>query len=490
MTNSATESSKGGKRSGTRSVSTLTPSQLARKRANDREAQRAIRARTKEHIENLEREIDELRSQQSRDQTVQDLLQRNKALEDEVRRLRESLGIRTTGSSIPYTSSYHSSSSQPSSFGHSTPEYTMVSDMSPYSNVSVPTDVWPSTVPCSVPSTVSSPSSSGAPEDYGNNYYPTSVPSTILERHGIPSVVNSPTVSCIGGDMGFEDVKSAASRVWMRTTDQHRTNDPNIPPSAVEHISFVLPSVSGSNLARQPGLLYRETPVLNLSPSCQEDGLISGYIADCRRSIDLAGGQPQPEVILGPHRPNVRPLLHIQSHLLDSLGLHRFDTQMVPSHPLVNIAISIFDSNHLNLPLERIGGFLLFRALIAWLVQPNRDTYLGLRDIFPPQPSQQTVPHPQWMDFILWPHLRSAVIGRQDIYDTAEFRHIYSSSLQLRHWPADITEALTVDFSNGSIYATAEFVEHIWDLRNWGMHENFMRRYPELEYSLDYGRSV
>jgi hypothetical protein len=82
---------------GTRSVSTLTPAQLARKRANDREAQRAIRARTKEHIENLERELEELRSVSSRDDTVQDLLRRNRALEDELHRLRESMGIASNG---------------------------------------------------------------------------------------------------------------------------------------------------------------------------------------------------------------------------------------------------------------------------------------------------------------------------------------------------------------------------------------------------------
>ncbi|KAF2401692.1 hypothetical protein EJ06DRAFT_555349 [Trichodelitschia bisporula] len=44
-------------RAGTRSVSTLTAAQLERKRANDREAQRAIRQRTKDHIEQLERRI-------------------------------------------------------------------------------------------------------------------------------------------------------------------------------------------------------------------------------------------------------------------------------------------------------------------------------------------------------------------------------------------------------------------------------------------------
>lgn len=46
-----------------RGVANLTPDQLAKKRANDREAQRAIRERTKNQIESLERRIAELTSQ-------------------------------------------------------------------------------------------------------------------------------------------------------------------------------------------------------------------------------------------------------------------------------------------------------------------------------------------------------------------------------------------------------------------------------------------
>lgn len=49
---------------GSRGVANLTPEQLAKKRANDREAQRAIRERTKGQIETLERKIQELTSQQ------------------------------------------------------------------------------------------------------------------------------------------------------------------------------------------------------------------------------------------------------------------------------------------------------------------------------------------------------------------------------------------------------------------------------------------
>lgn len=53
-----------GASSGSRGVANLTPEQLARKRANDREAQRAIRERTKNQIDALNRRIQDLESQQ------------------------------------------------------------------------------------------------------------------------------------------------------------------------------------------------------------------------------------------------------------------------------------------------------------------------------------------------------------------------------------------------------------------------------------------
>lgn len=248
----------------------------------------------------------------------------------------------------------------------------------------------------------------------------------------------------------------------------------------MERVPRVLLSVPGNNLARRPGPSYWEIPVLTSSACCQDDALISGYIADCRRSTDPTGGQPNREVVMGTHNPNVRPLLQAHGHLLGSLGLQGPQAQAGPDYPLINIATSLLDGNGLELPLERVGVFLLLKALIAWLVQPTRDTYTGLRQIFPPQPNQQIIPHPIWMDCILWPHLRSAIIERQVIYNTPEFRHVYCTNLRLKNWPAAITEAFTVDFSTGSIYATNEFSEHVWDLRNWGMHENFTRRYPEL----------
>ena len=68
--------------SSSRGVANLTPDQLAKKRANDREAQRAIRERTKIQIETLERRIRELTSQQPY-QDLQHVIRQKEAVEAE-----------------------------------------------------------------------------------------------------------------------------------------------------------------------------------------------------------------------------------------------------------------------------------------------------------------------------------------------------------------------------------------------------------------------
>lgn len=74
----------------------MTPAQLQRKRANDREAQRAIRQRNKEHIDNLERRIEELSSSNVDAATLVQLRQRVRDLEDELSKAHDSLAISRT----------------------------------------------------------------------------------------------------------------------------------------------------------------------------------------------------------------------------------------------------------------------------------------------------------------------------------------------------------------------------------------------------------
>ncbi|KAG8419511.1 hypothetical protein J3458_004368 [Metarhizium acridum] len=65
-----------------RSITTMTPEQLARKRANDRNAQRAIRARRKAQVSQLEAELEALKNKPHA--CCRKLLQRNLELECEL----------------------------------------------------------------------------------------------------------------------------------------------------------------------------------------------------------------------------------------------------------------------------------------------------------------------------------------------------------------------------------------------------------------------
>ncbi|KAL4818535.1 hypothetical protein BDW67DRAFT_182691 [Aspergillus spinulosporus] len=79
-------------RAGTRRVTSLTAEQLERKRANDREAQRTIRQRTREHIERLELQVAELKAKGDK---FDEVVRRNALLETEIRALRHQLSMAT-----------------------------------------------------------------------------------------------------------------------------------------------------------------------------------------------------------------------------------------------------------------------------------------------------------------------------------------------------------------------------------------------------------
>ncbi|KAJ4176434.1 hypothetical protein NW759_017042 [Fusarium solani] len=227
MTRSSSAEPAKPKRKRTRGVSTLTPSQLARKRAKDRETQRAIRARTKEHIEQLERELEELKSKQSGDQTIQELLRRNKALGEELMRLKENMGVTMTSSpysapgltprqlSLPnellststiYDNLSTGSDAIPNPRGSPFPGD---SDSLPhYSQQYVPPpnncESWASTVSCPVPSNVLSPSSSA--DDYNAGHISINVPTPILPSNNTSS--SSISAVCHKGvvKMQYDDV--------------------------------------------------------------------------------------------------------------------------------------------------------------------------------------------------------------------------------------------------------------------------------------------
>ncbi|KAK4889644.1 hypothetical protein LTR49_028777 [Elasticomyces elasticus] len=102
---------------GNRSVRALSESQLLRKRINDRDAQRANRQRTKEHIETLEKTVSDLRGfQESGERTVAVTQQQNRDLEDKIAFLRSKIYTNGDSSEAPLTYGVHVTDSSGSEY--------------------------------------------------------------------------------------------------------------------------------------------------------------------------------------------------------------------------------------------------------------------------------------------------------------------------------------------------------------------------------------
>lgn len=173
-----------------------------------------------------------MKSRNACDKTVQELLRKNKALEQEIMHLREAFSMQTgrpypstrmyttpqpTPQSTPQPSSaeqhkltwpmrtaYEDNlspatsgvSSRASSFGQHTSEYPAVPHYggSPYIPTSEPCESWTSGLSYA-PSVVSSPTSSVGPDEYINGYIPTSVPPTMMDGSGI--MASQTSVPCL-----------------------------------------------------------------------------------------------------------------------------------------------------------------------------------------------------------------------------------------------------------------------------------------------------
>ncbi|KAJ4396489.1 hypothetical protein N0V93_000708 [Gnomoniopsis smithogilvyi] len=234
-----TDTPKTAKRKGTRSVSSLTPAQLARKRANDREAQRAIRARTKEHIDKLERTIDQLKAEKE-DGFGKVLMERNRVLEEEIKNLTNQ--ATAAGLPIHHSSSYlnlHNEELQSMRNAAMNPRsqqygQTIRASSDPFTNgythlatphgmpTPDPAEGWSSAplsaIPVTVTTAVSSPASCGPSDDY--RYHSSSAP--MIEPISVPptSVPYQHDIEYENGvDSSSEDTQSRLHHEYSR--DQH-----------------------------------------------------------------------------------------------------------------------------------------------------------------------------------------------------------------------------------------------------------------------------
>lgn len=240
-------------------------------------------------------------------------------------------------------------------------------------------------------------------------------------------------------------------------------------------------------MIRQPGTTLWEIPTLIVPPTCRIDQLIVGFIQDCRRLSQLKSL----DNILRPTRVNVKNFLeyHPASPTTEPPRCQLADLDRAASttatgpgakHPMAELITALVNKAGVTNVIERLAVFAITQRAIAWLVHPTREAYQAIVPELTPKPCQTRIPHPQWIDLILWAPLRTAIIERQELYANEEFQGVYSSSLRLINWPCRPIDALVVDPQSGEMWLSDTFTAHAMRLENWRLNENFVRRYPEL----------
>lgn len=485
---------------GSRGVANLTPDQLAKKRANDREAQRAIRERTKGQIENLERRIHELTSQQPY-QDLQNVVRQKEMVEAEnediKRRLNSVLGIiqpllGTHG--FPGTTNHWTAPCRAlTTFADTAmldPAQSIYRDAATaQANYSPRREVpqqWTHAVPGSNPqysdvtslrSATSTSSTYTASPQGPRLTTPNPSPLVFASQTGVYAPVNAfdrqrniithgldLRASGEKLDLGFLLDKRRESRDGRSHLENGKGSHPMPYPqmSAAYNATSQIPDGKFGDMF-DTCLHAHSTPVRNVAPTCTLDGILLDFLAE--RQQRAAEGIPSQKLV-GPAYPSVSSLLNPE--------------RSIYSHPLSKVFTDILSTfPDLSALPEQVAVLYIMFLVMRWQISPTQETYDRLPDWVTPRPSQLFTPHPAWVDHLPWPRMRDRMVHLYPSIALENFFVPYTTTLSL-NWPYDPSDTLLALPDSDELSINPVFERHMRDLNNWTLGPAFAKAFPLL----------
>jgi hypothetical protein len=454
-----------GARGGKRSVTHLSKAQLARKRANDREAQRNIRQRTKEHIENLEKKVKEL-EENNRSGSMERILQRNKELEVEVEKLRAQIASQSGHIPSPIPTELSEDLMIPSRKANLdwVPEQSQPSGWQ--TSFVQPMDAHPHEVPVTESAYTSNPTQS-----FHN------APAQICYEQVVEpeptKAITTPIVTPVWEDpMVFGQTSQAIAQPTPAWTPFHPAFDKPSRFADLQTSGFTdlinQPTFTNTTCWQtQPSVYAWQCSTKLKAPVTFVDQLMFNVIHSQRHLAmhsNLSG-----EDLLGPNLPSVNVLFN----------------QVAPpaAKPPSNIAevmnrySEVLSSRGFALIPEKLASFMCMYRFVQWQISPTFQTFSKLHEWQAPTQAQLDIPHPAWMDLPPWGQFRAKVIEHQDRYDNPEFQNDYASNLSV-NFPHEPRMALI--YENGQLMVSPLMDRHLSDINNMSMKKPFADKYPEF----------
>ncbi|KAK8094479.1 hypothetical protein PG997_001164 [Apiospora hydei] len=468
---------------GSRGVANLTPEQLAKKRANDREAQRAIRERTKNQIEALEKRIRDLTSQQPY-QELQAVIRAKEEVEAENADLKNRMAsivsliqpvLRTPQGdgaySVPPIQPFINAQAAPAAQTHLSAPTTST----PPSTAS-PNSAEQSWQPSGAHSTGSSVQASpnfaqvkligqqraqalelGAGEQLRLDFLldPSSAQKLNRMQTGINGAQDSPAYSHLPMKHDWNGVPiptASRSGSLAQPLAQPQTHHPFQNGGQVGH-------------DQDPSWMALSAPK-NCGPTCPLDSLLLDFLHERRQRA--AEGVSAHEIV-GPRYPSVSSLLN--------------PANSAYSHPLSKVFTDILATfpGICGLP-ERVAVLYVMFLVMRWQISPSKENYDMLPSWARPQPSQVYISHPAWIDHLPFPHMRERMAKDYNPADYffENFFIPFTTTLSL-NWPYEETDCLLQSPDGDELLINPVFERHMRRLENWTLGDAFHQTFPQLD---------
>ncbi|KAM3416710.1 bZIP transcription factor [Cercospora zeina] len=474
---------------GSRGVANLTPEQLAKKRANDREAQRAIRERTRNTIEGLERRIRELESQQPFQDLQRVVQERDRALA-ECEELRRRLGaVAGIAGAASQQQQQHPSLNGTFTFEQLIDPSLLTDDDVELAALTAQQSPLP-------PLTALDQSSysqehghrhSEQPQQNSNLHPQLRSPGT--ESSGqTPPVGHSTDSSISAYDNGDADAgRNAVPHHHAQSPNEGRY-DQRRQTSAQSHhhsrgdrlgLSYLLdnaqqpqeasasPSTPSLQPSRSPDLpVYAR--ISNVGPpSCPLDSLLIDALRS-RRKMMQDGASVQEAI--GPDYPAFAAMVDPGD------GNRRSECHQL-SALLIDIISKFPDIAQLP---EKVAVLYVMFLVLRWLICPCEKCYERLPEWYRPTAVQLENPHFAWTDYVPWPYMRSQLALREGQVKFEDFFVPYTTELSL-NWPLPYDCVLLRSSSDGAaLELNPAFEHHLRDLKNWSLGPRFAQTFPML----------
>ncbi|KAJ6109281.1 hypothetical protein N7486_001515 [Penicillium sp. IBT 16267x] len=446
--------------SSARGVANLTPDQLAKKRANDRQAQRAIRERTKINIEALEQQVRDLSSQKPF-LDLQAALQHNERIKTENRELRQ--GLKAAMDIIqpllarPEVSDLPAGLAQPRSAPLShTPPFPEPDHFTstPHAAVASEKPYAESLASLDTPSPTHSAPILGSRRNSNNGIPPPASYRAALSQ-SIAHGLDFDTEERLGFNFLLDPTHNVprVDRLRRSSSENLRTSHPTPPPLYLQALNYP---------PEQTPLAF-STPIKNTAPTCTLDSILMDFLDNRQR--EAAQGIPR-QKLAGPPYPSVSSLLNPE--------------KSVNSHPVSKVFTDILRTfpDISSLP-EQVAVLFTMFLLMRWQIYPTQENYDRLPEWLTPRPTQLFSPHPVWIDYIPWPRMRDRLATSHQDYPFENWFIPFTRGISL-NWPYEATDCLLSAGDSDELLINPVFERHMRNLNNWSLGTLFAETYPAL----------